>query len=466
MRLLFFIIILTPVLSLAQEKKLTITGDAGVTQNISLGKKGFILQTYDKLFYLNEKGNQIWKSDIKYIRGYNGTTVTVSSPSASNFYSVQISLPNNGFTKKTHYITHITNDGQTTSKELAGSAAFGKSLQAIFCDDNYLYYLTTENGLETKERARANEELFLNRFAKGNLSHSKIKLELPPLQENATYWSFIGQNENEKFLVSKEINRKDRSFFATIVSFNSEGKFMRKFTINIDLNGKYLRPAYSPVENSQALFARVYPERPFANMVNLDFKPLDFSFELEGDGGFGQIYYDESSDKFYAFGLYGDSPFTKVACIYEGLYIRGFDSAGKPVMSFQQEVPKTLSEQGYFRLHAAPGSRRIKLRTLNTGILNFSIRWNPRSQGEYILAISPEGKFLGYIEHDNISSNRERVIFSGNNEASPVSKFVASNKLDKGKNTTYTFFPSGGGEILIVSELKKDIIDIYYFKGN
>ncbi len=466
MRLLLFLITLTPFIGLAQEKKLTITGDFDFAQNISLGKKGFILQTYSKLFYLDQKGNQIWKSDIRYIRGYNGPTITVSSPSASNFYTVQISLPNNGFTKKTHYITYITNDGQTTSKELAGSTAFGKSLQAIFCDDNYLYYLTTENGLETKERERANEKLLLNRFAKGNLSHSKIKLELPSLKENATYWSFIGQNENEKFLVSKEINRKDGSFTATIVSFNSEGKIVRQFTINIDLNGKYLRPAYSPIENSQSLLASVYPERPFANIVNLDFKPLDFSFELEGDGGFGQIYYDESSDKFYAFGLYGDSPFTKVASIYQGLYIRGFDSTGKPTMSFQQEVPKTLSEQGYFRLHAAPGSRRIKLRAINTGILNFSIRWNPRSQGEYILAISPEGKFLGYVEYDNISSNRERVVFSGNNEASPASKFVESNKLDKGKNTTYSSFPSGGGEILIVSDMKKKIIDVHYFNGN
>ena len=401
MSLLLFLITLTPFIGLAQEKKLTITGDVAVTQNISLGKKGFILQTYEKLFHLDEKGNQIWKADIKYARGYgmNGPNVTVASPSATNFYSVQIFLPNNGFTKKTHYITHITKDGQTTSKELAGSAAYGKSLHAIFCDDNYLYYLVTENGLETKESGRANEKLLLNRFSKESLSHSKIKLELPSLKENATYWSFIGQNENEKFLVSKEINRKDGSFAATIVSFNNEGKIVRKFIINIDLNGKYLRPAYSPVENSESILSTVYPERSFANIANLDFKSysksaLEAGFELEGDGGFGQIYYDEFSDKFYAFGLYGDSPFTKVASIYQGLYIRGFDSTGKPTMSFQQDVPKTLFDQGYFRLHASPGSRHIKLKPTSNGVLNFSILWNPRSDGEYVLAISPEGKYL------------------------------------------------------------------------
>jgi hypothetical protein len=471
MRILFYLIILTPIISLAQEKKLTITDGVGVTQNISLGEKGFILQTFEKLFYLDEKGNQIWKTDIKYARGYglNGPNVTVASPSASNFYNVQIFLPNNGFTKKTHYITHIAKDGQTTSKELAGSAAFGKSLQAIFCDDNYLYYLATENGYETKENA-ANDKLILNRFSKGNLAHSKLILDLPPLQKEATYWSFIGQNENEKFLVSKNLDPKSGTIAATIVSFNSDGKIVKKFNISSDLNGKYLRPAYSPVENHESPWASVYPERPFANITNLDFelytKDLEAGYKLQGTGGFCQIYYDESSDKFYAFGLYGASPFTKIGSIYEGLYIKGFDSAGKPTMSFQEDVPKKLSDQGYFRLHASPGSRQIKLKTISNGILNFSIRWNPRSDGEYVLAVSTEGKLLGYVEHDKISSNQRKITFSGPNQATQRSKYVDSNQLEKRKNTTYTFFPSGGGEILIVSELKKDIIDIYYFKGN
>jgi hypothetical protein len=193
---------------------------------------------------------------------------------------------------------------------------------------------------------------------------------------------------------------------------------------------------------------------------------MDVGFKLQGDGGFCHIYYDEFSDKFYAFGLYGDSPFTKVASIYEGLYIREFDSTGKPTMSFQQDVPKTLYDQAYFRLHASPGSRHIKLKPTSNGVLNFSILWNPRSDGEYVFAISPEGKYLGHVEHDKIKSNQRRVVFTGDNTPSSVSKFVTSNKLEKNKNATYSSFPSGTGEVLLVSDQKKKTIDVYYFKNN
>lgn len=476
MKKLIFLLLFTPLTINAQDKKASFPNSSWFHQNILLGEEGFLLHDINSATLFDLETNLLWKVETETPRGYylNSHNVLVASPSASTFFHVQIYNVRDGFNKKPHYITQVTRDGKSKSVQIQGSLEFGKSLQAVFCDDKYLYYLTTANGNEMKKGFKSKEKMILNRFEKDTFTATKIVLDLPALieSEDITFWTFIGQNAEEKFLLSKKINKKSGHLSATVVSFNQQGEILREFSLNADLEGKFLRPAYSPVENKLNLFYNSTPGRPFANVINLDYKFYtkegygSHGFHLTGSGGFVTPYYDERSNTFYLFGLYGSKPFTSVASVYEGFYVKRFDASGKLIMSYQSEVPKKLLGEDYFTMHASPGSRRITLKPLGNGTLNFSLLWNSVTGGKYIFALSADGSALGYLDCEGLQSNNRSVIYAGTGNPVKSAEYVIANQLDKGKNISYEYFFIPSGELLLINDTKKKNMDILLFKSN
>ena len=243
-------------------------------ETIYLQEKGFLILTEflgknkdRRLIYYDAKGNQQWERVIENQYGQSGKVMMVTSPSGQVTYAIEMKEPGTSeilrFNNKTHHITQVTQEGKVRKMELQGKREFGESLQAIFCDDSYLYYLASENGWEIMEKKKAKERLILNRFDRNTLKWERFYFKLPPLKEleNATFWHFLGQARNQNYLIAIRYNNETAENHAEILKFNDKAEITEKLSINFSLEGKYNRPAT----------ALSVPRQKWVNVVDMAF---------------------------------------------------------------------------------------------------------------------------------------------------------------------------------------------------
>jgi hypothetical protein len=352
---------------------------------IMCGNGVVVLNEYTKeksmlQYFLNNR--MVWKSeaDKEYseksmIESYNLTgydkrrNFMVASNSGSWVYNVE--MKPDDINKKDQYITQVSADGKTRKFTIEGRPALGNALQTVFCDDQYFYYLTTENGDEMSAKKKVSEKLILNRFDARDFSYKRFELKLPPVEPSdyASFWSFIGQTETEKLLVSKKIDLDADRIRFTIGAFDGEGKITRIFQIEPQLDNKFIRPSThikSPVTNyhQQAEFDYSPKKMPGAYYATVNAHEVSF----------GTITFDPNTQRFFVLGLTGPKPFTKVGAVQDGFYVMRFDLKGSLDWKLQALAPKTLMSEGAFRVHATPGYRYIYLKNNVDGSLQFYIQ--------------------------------------------------------------------------------------------
>lgn len=462
-------------------------------ETIYLQEKGFLMLTEflmggknkdRRLIYHDAKGNQQWEKVIKNQYGKSGTVMMVTSPSGKVTYTIEmkelVNIDVLGFNGKTHHITQVTQEGQVRKMELQGKKEFGKSLQAIFCDDSYLYYLASENGWEIVEKKKGKERLILNRFDRNTLKWERFYFKLPPLKEleNATFWYFLGQAQGQNYLIATGYGKETGENYAEILKFNDKAEITEKLSINFSLEGKYNRPAK----------ALSLPRQRWANVADMAFGrmfkweryrgPAGFGPPSPGNpegrphkttstsqailsGAFGYWHLDSEHNYLYNYGLLGPKPFKTVGPVYDGFYIHKYDLGGNLVWKVAHtDVPELLDEL-QFKVHRLPRERQINLKVLADETLNFSAHVPKKL---FSFEITPDGR----VGDDLVIKEKERMptynMVQNSSRRLKSEAYIKANPIGKkDKFTAYSNFYSSVGEILVKFDAKNAQIEFLYF---
>lgn len=460
----FYLLLLISVVTHAQDKTIHMDLEKyrTITESISLGESGIVLKTGfpipssvypNRLFFYAANGELIWEKKIKG-EVANGNDYMAASPNGDYIYFIEMK----DYAGKSHYITQILKNGQEKLFPIEINEGFGKSLQSIFCDDQYLYYLATQNGDEISEKKKPAEKLILIRFNHSDLSYKRFLFDLPAVGEGEanSFWSFIGQDGTDKYLVSKSMDVDNSKGIFSIAVFNDEGVVTRKFKIDFGLTEKFVRPASN---------ASVAPE----NIINTDYETKVSTSGAPNMGStrttrsvptyaaFASIKLDKGN--FYVFGLTGPKPYKKGGAEYDGFHLAKYDLTGLPVWKLQQPAAKELLEEGTFRVHGLPGDRDVAVNVMPNGHLNFFIQFNDKL---FEYEVSAEGKIVG-------TRNREGVL-DAIGKAFSVSEPLKSDQFiqkslagKKNSNVSYDTFLSTKSELVLRTNLKGGEFDLYYF---
>ncbi|MBK6263694.1 hypothetical protein JKA74_01500 [Marivirga sp. S37H4] len=347
-------------------------------ERIKLNAEGRLLKTLpveNGVVFITIKGMDIkitrysnsfekeWSKDLDV--AYRDTSIplieTVTTPSGKFLFTTQVH--SKGYHNKTHYINKLDSEGKQTKFEIEGRDELGKELQAIFCNDDYFYYLATDNGDQKHDRKKRDEKLILNSFGADDFSYSRKILDLPPVEgEEQIFWEFIGHTDSEFYVASKKVDYRENFSEVTIITFDNKGNRQRSFKLNVNLENAYIRPAR--LDKTR--------HRIFSDQENLDYtiNPQNGSIYPTW-GGFTGVYF--GGDHIYLYGLLGPDKFKKVAAKYEGAYVIKYDLKGELVWKKELTDNADLINNKKFNKHNTPGLRGISLVVLPDETINFNI---------------------------------------------------------------------------------------------
>jgi hypothetical protein len=402
----------------------------------------------DIIWYFSKEGKLVWKNSV------DEDNHLLVSPDNSTLYCVKIN--EKFYSKKTKIRKIDVSSNKETTYEIEGKQEFGKSLQNILCDNNYLYLVATQEGDELHDRKKVNEKLLLNRFDAQTFSYTRFVIDTPPIEEGEenSFWSFIGQKEDVKFFCSKQASTDLNTFNFNIIGILSSGAITSKVSFSSKLlNNKFRRPAIN-----------------FANQSNdvYNFKTIDYGEKFIRDTGggmvstytkvisfktaFSQITYDNVTNSFLVYGLFGDNPFEKIGRIgYSGLYLGSFDMNGQKIWYINHPT-NTLVDNANLRVD----DRYIRLfKTYDAKIgLNVSFKKIDAS-----FLFSTEGKFIdsqllkdAEIDLDNFGRKKDIKL------ANYLKPFA------KDKNGIIKSIVTPDGEIVIRFSNKEKVFQTIYFK--
>jgi hypothetical protein len=412
----------------------------------------------DKIWHFDAEGKLVWKKTA------DEGNFLLATPDNLLFYIIKAN-EDKFYSKTTHLNRISVIDGTERKVEIEGKEEFGKNLQTIICDNNFLFFVTTEDGNEKHDKKKTTEKLVFNRFDHQKLAHTKLTIDTPPIEggEENSFWSFIGQKGEVKFFASKHADVEAGKNDFIILSVLPDGKVINtvKFSSSLS-NGKFTRPAYalSSVLNSAINIQRLdYETR--TGIKNSGGTPTSYSRTAALPTAFGHIIYDGNLDKFLIYGLYGDKPYKKLGPIYKGSYITCLDLDGKVVWSAEQPAGDQLMEEGYFRVHATPVDRDIQILTTEEKKIALNISFKDINAP---FLFSSEGKFLkkDFIKYTKSSPGFDLKVF-GTEQKSKVKNYL--NSLPKDNKATAFEMMTAKGEVLIFFSPKEKIFKTVLFKN-
>lgn len=443
-----------------------------------LGDNGCVIEidggaVDNTLMFFDTQGELIWEKTMEYKNSQTNKALA-TSPSGDVVYAIA----SRDYEEAPHYLNQVRKNGEHRKLEIAGRKEFGKNLQSIFCDDQYLYYLYTQNGDERHEKKKVQEKLILNRFSNDDVSYKRIVLELPAIAmgETTTFWCYAGQKGEEIYLASKQIDRSSNTSTFTIAAINSEGKVVRNFTLSLTLNGKFLRPAWDDLRlqnnkinlefdeyyrTSPAMYSGIHAFTPSSPGQSPIIASSTSTQQKITNGSFGYIRMDQANDCFYVYGLSGPKPFKSIASVYNGFYVAKYDLLGKQLWITEQPASKALLDESFFRIHGTPVERSITLKMLAAGKSIFSIQFRKEL---FEFELSAEGKVIG-THHQTDVHMLNGNIFS---DVEKLKSEVFIQKSEAGKKDKQVFYINAlttTGEILIRNDVKQSTFDLYYFKN-
>jgi hypothetical protein len=377
----------------------------GIVAKMNFGDQGFIIVIGSELnkkpytiYYFDAEGKLVWKkpTEREYPIGFKKEAF-LCTPDGAYFYYIQVK--DDRFYDKITYVQQISIDGTEKKFEIEGKEEFGRQVQTVTCDVNYLYFITTEDGNEMRDKKKTEEKLILNRFDHKTMAPQKFTIKTPAIAagDETSFWSYIGSRDDIKFFSSKhsdlDLNKND----FTIIGVNASGevKSNLKFSATPE-TGKFIRPCYTASLSNNV-----------REIIRVDYESKTV---VNGSGGgtssrlvakptaFGHVMYDPNNDAFLVYGLYGPKKFHNLGPVYSGSYVYKFDLNGQNVWKAEQPAGDKLMDLGYFRVHSSPTDRDVVLQTLADKRILLTIDALDGTKAPFLF--SPEGKFLksDYIE--------------------------------------------------------------------
>lgn len=438
---------------------------------------GFVLKTDrprvvgkqpKKLIRYNQSGEQVWSIEIKPLYDRRDLDKLVATPNGEYVYNLEMGNAV-GLAKYEPQITQIDQKGTAQKLKPGSPRQLGKSLLSIFCDDQFLYYLASENGDERHTKKKAEEKLLLTRFSHLDFSSKTITLKTPAVlpEENTSFWFYLGSVGEEHFLASKTTYPDFGKNDFQVVTFNAAGEIKRTMKFGITLKDKFTRMSYvywpqsasfENIVNYDRTIASVTSTTPGAGPGGAGGMTSTSTRNYLTDVAFGNLLLDKKTKSFYAFGLLGPRPFKNVASEYEGFYIHKFDLNGNPVWQVQESERTELTDDKFFRVHATPYDRDIAFRPgadkheLVVGLKSTNVTYTIDDTG--VLTVKP--KIQEYVQ----GISPYRTVRTGKSYAFMEKK--AKEKLQKQVSFEQFMFPES--EIVVIPSVKKPGYDLYYFK--
>lgn len=369
-----------------------------------------------------------------------------------------------------HYITCVSGNGEVRELSIEGGS-FTPTLQSIFCDEQYLYYINKQGSGKQRGVKKEADQLVLNRFDLASSSHRQFQFQLPAMdQAKATFWTYIGQRGSAKYLLSKANDLANSRHWFNIAMFDQDANVLYNTRIDLALNNRYVRPA----------FTVSYPGGTFAPVVNPDVieisdKGPDLIYDISramfrrpghpiisrslSDGAFTNLYLDEAHGYFYVYGLSGPEPFNAGHAIYDGFYIFKYALTGELVWKLEQLASSGLISQKDFYTRNAREERSIAINILPDETVNFSVQFSGML---FSHEISPEGRFVKeyqvkwYTDEVDAFARNSRAWLRGEEFAWQARKNL--------QETHYLNFITPAGEILMEYDKPAAELSVFYFK--
>lgn len=420
----------------------------------------FVLYNNDTNYLIkyNDNFTKDWTRDIvQEVRSYLEPAIdVVSSPSKKLLYTVQIGY--RGYHSKPHIIASVDENGNVRKYEIEGRDEFGKELQTIFCNDDYLYYLATDNGDQNHKRKKEDEKLILNSFSNATMEYTRKVLDLPIVEgDEEIFWEYIGHNNSEFYLASKKVDEDENLSEIKIITFDNQGNKLResKYTIQLDEND-FIRP-FRIVTAADNIYS---------DKANLDYtRNTQTGSVYPTYGGFTGVHYKDGHVYFY--GLYGPGKFKRVAAKYEGAYVMKYDLEGNLIWKNLIKDVGELTDNKHFRVHATPGLRSVYLNALPDGTINLDISVAERmSMSKFRFVISPDGleRKFDYIEKINDSKTASLKVYYDDSKNHGL-QFIKTTDMDLDKNDYFGNILTDNLEVLYQLDAKdRSINNIFLLK--
>jgi len=460
---------------------------------VQLGKSGSIIKTGNARFqgkrdyvlhFYTAEGELVWEKKVETeTQAFKTQNITIATPDGSIVYNIEVD--DSRLAKYKQYLTQITRTGVAKKMEI-DKPEMGKSLLSIFCDENYLYYLCSENGNELHKKKKVTEKLILNRFSHASLTHKKMELAMPAITDGelSTFWTLAGQNGKIKYLTSKVINPKEAQQKFHLVSIDPEGNIVNRTSIDFDTKEKWVRPAVSEsLGESKVLHNGSY------NLVDVNFENSTYvqtsTFKAPGagaspalttssvsesaimmNGSFSYLHLDAVNDALYIYGLLGPRPVRKVAPGFNGFYVYKYNLAGRAIWKLVDPGSKDLLDEKFYTTHGMAHHRNIGLFLKRDQNATFSIsfyRNRSATKRLYLFEIDTKGQLINTRSSGNDDSGEWSSALS--QTISSKSKDYLNKKMkENGKDLTPMFFPSEVGEMLLILDQKNRKLNVLYFK--
>jgi hypothetical protein len=310
--LVFSYLIFISIASFSQDKTVTIDlkGRGYLKSYVDLGDAGVVFhEAWSKiinkhpgaLYYYSATGDLVWKKEITNIP--NKTFVT-ASPDGSVVYYLEL--------RGSIALEQIKPNGTSVEKELPSSKEITKNLTTVFCDKTYLYFLSTLNGDQLSDKKRGSEKLIVHRYKHSDFSYKQFTLALPPIasDNNTSFWAFLGQKDDTKYVLSKVVDPKAGSIKATVVSFNPEGVIGKQFSISqtIPADQELIEPFnYTTASNGAVIIQDM--DKQLTGTATAASLPSDMTggsaraLFATTNGQFSGAYFDPAQEQFWLLAL-------------------------------------------------------------------------------------------------------------------------------------------------------------------
>jgi hypothetical protein len=380
---------------------------------------------------------------------------TVASPTGKFLYTTQVH--SNGYHGKTHYINKLDSDGKQTKFEIEGRDELGKELQTIFCNDDYFYYLATDNGHQKHKRKKKDEKLILNSFGADDFSYSRKILDLPPVEgEEEIFWEFIGHTNSEFYVASKKVDYKNNFSEVNIITFDNTGNRKGSITLNVNLDEAYIRPARLDKTTAQT----------YSDQANLDYTVNPQNGNIyPTEGGYTGV--DFKGNHFYLYGLLGPDRFRNIGARFESAYVIKYDLNGNKIWKKELTDNTEMINNKHFNKHGTPGMRGLSFNVLPDGTINYSISVAQRlSAAMFKFVISPDGANAKVENIDNMrKSSKSKLALYYDDSKNHGKQFIKTTDIGNDEEALFGNFLYDNLEVLYQIGGKGLLIkDIYLLK--
>ncbi len=397
---LIFVVFLSMPFVLAQDREAAIAVEKKnfILDIVNNGNDGLVIKTGNDnantkkldwhVYYFSHDLQLKWEKEIEKDQLNKGfLNPFVVAPNGSYTYQLEYMGYNTMWGAKNLMINQLNTTGDLKRKEIRTELIEGDG-SAVFCNDQYLYFLTEEKVKRGSDKVL---QMRLVKLAHDKLHPETVKLNLPFITDydSNTDWMYLNHDNDYIYLYHKT-SENDGQYTYIVAKLNAEGKVEDdNIRISYDLGDKYIRASNNEKSNNAYnMFRDSYPdfeEESSANSSSMIYMPTI--------GAYGGLVMDPDNGAFYVYGLYGNEKARNIGTKYDGLFVIKYDEKGRKDWELVQPGSSELLSDKYFTIHAVPYSRNLHI---HTNPFSKDIQLQLRfKKSAYALEISESGQVKG-----------------------------------------------------------------------